>query len=72
MDELFVWNVLSNEVNIICFEKVERDSARGIIHMILKTGSEACKLFLKSFEKWNYPLFQDVHGLSISFLVSVL
>uniref|UniRef100_A0A8C9BRM0 NLR family CARD domain containing 4 n=1 Tax=Phocoena sinus TaxID=42100 RepID=A0A8C9BRM0_PHOSS len=65
LDELFVWNVLNYaEVNIIFCEKVEQDAARGIIHMILKKGSEACNLFLKSLEKWNYPLFQDLHGLS--------
>ncbi|XP_036118491.1 NLR family CARD domain-containing protein 4 isoform X4 [Molossus molossus] len=65
VDELFVWNVLNfEEVNIICCEKVEQDAARGIIHMILKKGSEACNLFLKSLEKWNYPLFQDLNGQS--------
>ncbi|KAM7078175.1 NLR family CARD domain-containing protein 4 isoform 2-T2 [Molossus nigricans] len=66
VDELFVWNVLNfEEVNIICCEKVEQDAARGIIHMILKKGSEACNLFLKSLEKWNYPLFQDLNGQSL-------
>ncbi|KAL2773799.1 NLR family CARD domain-containing protein 4 isoform b [Daubentonia madagascariensis] len=65
VDDLFVWNVLNGEeVNIICCEKVEQDAARGIIHMILKKGSEACNLFLKSLEKWNYPLFQDLNGQS--------
>lgn len=65
VDELFVWNVLNfEEVNIICCEKVEQDAARGIVHMILKKGSEACNLFLKSLEKWNYPLFQDLNGQS--------
>lgn len=65
VDELFVWNVLNfEEVNIICCEKVEQDAARGIIHMILKKGPEACNLFLKSLEKWNYPLFQDLNGQS--------
>ncbi|XP_024587842.1 NLR family CARD domain-containing protein 4 isoform X1 [Neophocaena asiaeorientalis asiaeorientalis] len=71
LDELFVWNVLNYaEVNIICCEKVEQDAARGIIHMILKKGSEACNLFLKSLEKWNYPLFQDLHGLSLFYQMS--
>lgn len=59
VDELFVWNVLNFEVNIICCEKVEQDAAnhvRGIIYMILKKRSEACNLFLKSLEKWNYPV----------------
>lgn len=65
VDELFVWNVLNHEeVNVICCEKIEQDAVRGIVHMILKKGSEACNLFLKSLEKWNYPLFQDLHGLS--------
>ncbi|XP_012583098.1 PREDICTED: NLR family CARD domain-containing protein 4 [Condylura cristata] len=63
VDELFVWNVLNlEEVNNICCEKIEQDAGRGIIHMILKKGSEACNLFLKSLEKWNYPLFQDLNG----------
>ncbi|XP_054584498.1 NLR family CARD domain-containing protein 4 [Eptesicus fuscus] len=66
VDELFVWNVLNfEEVNIICCEKVEQDAARGIIHMILKKGSEACNLFLKSLEKRDYPLFQDLNGQSL-------
>ncbi|XP_019509353.1 PREDICTED: NLR family CARD domain-containing protein 4 isoform X1 [Hipposideros armiger] len=66
VDELFVWNVLNfEEVNIICCEKVEQDAARGIVHMILKKGPEACNLFLKSLEKWNYPLFQDLNGQSL-------
>ncbi|XP_053445300.1 NLR family CARD domain-containing protein 4 [Nycticebus coucang] len=65
-DDLFVWNVLNGEeVNTICCEKVEQDAARGVIHMILKKGSEACNLFLKSLEKWNYPLFQDLNGQSL-------
>ncbi|XP_006835338.1 PREDICTED: NLR family CARD domain-containing protein 4 [Chrysochloris asiatica] len=65
-DDLFVLNVLNyEEVSIICCEKVEQDAARGIIHMILKKGSEACNLFLKSLEKWNYPLFQDLNGQSL-------
>uniref|UniRef100_A0A3Q2I6U3 NLR family CARD domain containing 4 n=1 Tax=Equus caballus TaxID=9796 RepID=A0A3Q2I6U3_HORSE len=65
VDELFVWNVVNYaEVNIICCEKVEQDAARQLIHMILKKGSEACNLFLKSLEKWNYPLFQDLNGQS--------
>uniref|UniRef100_A0A671FAM3 NLR family CARD domain containing 4 n=1 Tax=Rhinolophus ferrumequinum TaxID=59479 RepID=A0A671FAM3_RHIFE len=65
VDELFVWNILNfEEVNIICCEKVEQDAARGIIHMILKKGPEACNLFLQSLEKWNYPLFQDLNGQS--------
>ncbi|XP_042789229.1 NLR family CARD domain-containing protein 4 isoform X3 [Panthera onca] len=65
VDELFVWNVLNyEEVSVICCEKVEQDAARGIIHMILKKGSESCNLFLKSLEKWNYPLFQDLNGQS--------
>ncbi|XP_037002480.2 NLR family CARD domain-containing protein 4 isoform X1 [Artibeus jamaicensis] len=66
VDELFVWNVLNfEEVNVICCKKVEQDAARGIIHMILKKGSEACNLFLKSLERWNYPLFQDLNGQSL-------
>ncbi|XP_006910431.1 NLR family CARD domain-containing protein 4 [Pteropus alecto] len=66
VDELFVWNVLNfEEVNIICCKKVEQDAARGIVDMILKKGSEACNLFLKSLEKWNYPLFQDLNGQSL-------
>ncbi|XP_070092622.1 NLR family CARD domain-containing protein 4 isoform X2 [Equus caballus] len=66
VDELFVWNVVNYaEVNIICCEKVEQDAARQLIHMILKKGSEACNLFLKSLEKWNYPLFQDLNGQSL-------
>ena len=65
VDELFVWNVLNfEEINTICCEKVEQDAARGIVHMILKKGSEACDLFVKSLEKWNYPLFQDLNGQS--------
>ncbi|XP_037663451.1 NLR family CARD domain-containing protein 4 isoform X5 [Choloepus didactylus] len=64
-DDLFALNVLNyEELNIICCEKVEQDAARGIIHMILKKGSEACNLFLTSLEKWNYPLFQDLNGQS--------
>nr|XP_006080646.1 NLR family CARD domain-containing protein 4 isoform X2 [Bubalus bubalis] len=66
LDELFVWNVMNyEEVNVICGEKFEQDAARGVIHMILKKGSEACNLFLKSLEKCNYPLFQELHGLSL-------
>ncbi|XP_037663448.1 NLR family CARD domain-containing protein 4 isoform X2 [Choloepus didactylus] len=65
-DDLFALNVLNyEELNIICCEKVEQDAARGIIHMILKKGSEACNLFLTSLEKWNYPLFQDLNGQSL-------
>ncbi|KAM9601594.1 NLR family CARD domain-containing protein 4 isoform 2-T3 [Trichechus inunguis] len=65
VDDLFVLNVLNyEEVNIICCEKVEQDAARGTIHMILKKGSEACNLFLKSLEKWNYPLFKDLNRQS--------
>uniref|UniRef100_A0AC11AXV9 NLR family CARD domain containing 4 n=1 Tax=Ovis aries TaxID=9940 RepID=A0AC11AXV9_SHEEP len=65
LDELFVWNVMNyEEVSVILGERFEQDAARGIIHMILKKGSEACNLFLKSLEKWNYPLFQELHGLS--------
>uniref|UniRef100_G1S0P9 NLR family CARD domain-containing protein 4 n=1 Tax=Nomascus leucogenys TaxID=61853 RepID=G1S0P9_NOMLE len=70
-DDLFVWNVLyCEEVNIICCEKVEQDATRGIIHMILKKGSEACNLFLKSLEEWNYPLFQDLNGQSLFHQIS--
>ncbi|XP_063479803.1 NLR family CARD domain-containing protein 4 isoform X2 [Symphalangus syndactylus] len=70
-DDLFVWHVLNGEeVNIICCEKVEQDAARGIIHMILKKGSEACNLFLKSLEEWNYPLFQDLNGQSLFHQIS--
>ncbi|XP_063086226.1 NLR family CARD domain-containing protein 4 isoform X2 [Cavia porcellus] len=66
VDELFVWNVLnSEEISIICCEKVEQDAARGIIHMILKKGSESCNLFLKSLEKCDYALFQDLSGQSL-------
>ncbi|XP_062066160.1 NLR family CARD domain-containing protein 4 isoform X2 [Lepus europaeus] len=65
-DDLFVWNVLNcEEVNIIRCEKIEQDAARGIIHMTLKKGSEACHLFLQSLEKWNYALFQDLNGQSL-------
>uniref|UniRef100_A0A8C2NL08 NLR family CARD domain containing 4 n=1 Tax=Capra hircus TaxID=9925 RepID=A0A8C2NL08_CAPHI len=65
LDELFVWNVMNyEEVSVILGERFEQDAARGIIHMILKKGSEACNLFLKSLEKRNYPLFQELHGLS--------
>ncbi|XP_013212840.2 NLR family CARD domain-containing protein 4 [Ictidomys tridecemlineatus] len=66
VDDLFGWNVLnSEEVSMIYCEKVEQDAARGIIHMILKKGSEACNLFLKCLEKWNYPLYQDLNGQSL-------
>ncbi|KAJ1078370.1 hypothetical protein K5549_018723, partial [Capra hircus] len=66
LDELFVWNVMNyEEVSVILGERFEQDAARGIIHMILKKGSEACNLFLKSLEKRNYPLFQELHGLSL-------
>ncbi|EHB03995.1 NLR family CARD domain-containing protein 4 [Heterocephalus glaber] len=66
VDDLFVWNVLNcEEIGVICREKVEQDAARGIIHMILKKGSESCDLFLKSLEKWNYALFQDLRGKSL-------
>uniref|UniRef100_A0A673SXZ2 NLR family CARD domain containing 4 n=1 Tax=Suricata suricatta TaxID=37032 RepID=A0A673SXZ2_SURSU len=61
VDELFAWNILNYEDVIYC-EKVEQDAARGIIQMILKKGSESCDFFLKSLEKWNYPLFQDLNG----------
>ncbi|XP_058407467.1 NLR family CARD domain-containing protein 4 [Diceros bicornis minor] len=71
VDELYVWNVVNyEEINIICCEKVEQDAARRIIHMILKKGSEACNLFLKSLEKWNYPLFQDLNGQSLLHQIS--
>ncbi|XP_054421658.1 NLR family CARD domain-containing protein 4 [Pteronotus mesoamericanus] len=71
VDELFAWNVLNfEEVKVICCEKVEQDAARRIIDMILKKGSEACNLFLKSLEKWNYPLFQDLNGQSLFHQVS--
>uniref|UniRef100_F7DWU3 NLR family CARD domain-containing protein 4 n=1 Tax=Macaca mulatta TaxID=9544 RepID=F7DWU3_MACMU len=70
-DDLFAWNVLNyEEVCNICCEKVEQDAARGIIHMILKKGSEACNLFLKSLEEWNYPLFQDLNGQSLFYQIS--
>uniref|UniRef100_A0A673T8W4 NLR family CARD domain-containing protein 4 n=1 Tax=Suricata suricatta TaxID=37032 RepID=A0A673T8W4_SURSU len=65
VDELFAWNILNYEDVIYC-EKVEQDAARGIIQMILKKGSESCDFFLKSLEKWNYPLFQDLNGPSLS------
>ncbi|XP_069881428.1 NLR family CARD domain-containing protein 4 isoform X1 [Dipodomys merriami] len=66
VDDLFVWNVLNGEeVKVICCERVEQDAAREIIHMILKKGSEACNLFLKSLEKWNYPVYQDLNGQSL-------
>ncbi|KAL1783525.1 NLR family CARD domain-containing protein 4 isoform X1 [Sigmodon hispidus] len=65
-DDLFTWNVLNyEELSVICCEKVEQDAARGIVHMILKKGSEACNLFLKSLEKWDYALYQDLTGQSI-------
>ena len=52
LDELFVWNVMNyEEVDVICCEELEQDAARAVIHMILKKGSEACNLFLKSLEK---------------------
>nr|KAF6329128.1 NLR family CARD domain containing 4 [Pipistrellus kuhlii] len=66
VDELFVMKVLNfEEVSTICCEKVEQDAARGIVHMILKKGSEACNLFLKFLEKWDYSLFQDLNGQSL-------
>ncbi|KAG8504816.1 NLR family CARD domain-containing protein 4, partial [Galemys pyrenaicus] len=66
VDDLFAWNVLNlEEVDNICCEKLEQNAGRCIIHMILKKGSEACNLFLKSLEKWNYPLFQDLNGQSL-------
>ncbi|XP_013373052.1 PREDICTED: NLR family CARD domain-containing protein 4 isoform X2 [Chinchilla lanigera] len=66
VDDLFEWRVLNGEeVNVICCEKVEQEAARGIIHLVLKKGSESCKLFLQSLEKWNYALFQDLSGQSL-------
>ncbi|XP_066122953.1 NLR family CARD domain-containing protein 4 [Saccopteryx bilineata] len=71
VDELLERNVLNfEEVNVICCEKVEQDAARGVIHMVLKKGSEACDLFLKSLEKWNFPLFQDLNGQSLFHQIS--
>uniref|UniRef100_A0A8C6QBZ8 NLR family CARD domain-containing protein 4 n=2 Tax=Nannospalax galili TaxID=1026970 RepID=A0A8C6QBZ8_NANGA len=65
-DDLFAWKVLNHEeVNVICCEKVEQDAARGIIHMILKKGSEACNLFLKCLEERDYLVYQDLTGQSI-------
>ncbi|XP_055981745.1 NLR family CARD domain-containing protein 4 [Sorex fumeus] len=65
-DELLAWNVLnSEEVQIICCEKVEQEAARKMVHMILMKGPEACDLFLKSLERWNFPLFQDLNGQSL-------
>lgn len=64
-DDLFALNVLNGEeVAIICSHRVEQDAARDIVHMILKKGSAACNLFLKSLENWNYPVYQDLTGHS--------
>ncbi|XP_049640133.1 NLR family CARD domain-containing protein 4 [Suncus etruscus] len=66
VDDLFGWNVLNlGEVDMICCKQVEQDAAREIVYMVLKKSSEACDLFLKSLEKWNYPLFQDLNGQSL-------
>lgn len=65
-DDLFASNVLNGEeVAIICSHRVEQDSARDIVHMILKKGSVACNLFLKSLENWNSPVYQDLIGHSL-------
>ncbi|XP_051023270.1 NLR family CARD domain-containing protein 4 [Acomys russatus] len=65
-DDLFVWNVLNDEeVAVICRERVEQDAARVIIHMILKKGSEACSLFLRCLEKYDYAVYQDLTGQSL-------
>ncbi|XP_036026911.1 NLR family CARD domain-containing protein 4 [Onychomys torridus] len=65
-DDLFALNVLNyEEVAVICCEKVEQDAARGIIHMILKKGSEACNLFLNSLERWDCTMYQDLTGQGI-------
>lgn len=65
-DDLFALNVLNGEeVAIICSHRVEQDAARDIVHMILKKGSAACNLFLKSLENWNYPVYQDLTGHSL-------
>lgn len=62
-DHLFALNILNyEEVAVIYCEKVEQDAARGIIHMILKKGSEACNLFLNSLEKWDRTMYQDLTG----------
>ncbi|CAO2604249.1 NLR family CARD domain-containing protein 4 [Lemmus lemmus] len=65
-DDLFARSVLNDgEVANICCKKLEQDAAREIIHMILKKGPEACSLFLKYLEKWDYTMYQDLTGQSI-------
>jgi NLR family CARD domain-containing protein 4 len=65
VDDLFAWNVLNcEEASIICCERVEQDAARGVTHMILKKGSEACNLFLQSLEKRSYAVYQALNGQS--------
>lgn len=65
-DDLFALNILNyEEVAVIYCEKVEQDAARGIIHMILKKGSEACNLFLNRLEKWDRTMYQDLTGQGI-------
>ncbi|XP_073905557.1 NLR family CARD domain-containing protein 4 isoform X2 [Castor canadensis] len=71
VDDLFAWNVLNcEEASIICCERVEQDAARGVIHMILKKGSEACNLFLQSLEKRSYAVYQALNGQSLFHQIS--
>ncbi|XP_031212352.1 NLR family CARD domain-containing protein 4 isoform X3 [Mastomys coucha] len=70
-DDLFALNVLNDqEVAIIHHEPVEQEAARKIVHMILKKGSVACNLFLKSLENWDYFVYQDLTGQNLFYQIA--
>lgn len=62
-DDLFARSVLSGEeMNTIVCEKTEQQASRIMIYMVLNKGSEACSILVKSLEKLNPFLFQDLQG----------
>ncbi|XP_052042243.1 NLR family CARD domain-containing protein 4 isoform X2 [Apodemus sylvaticus] len=70
-DDLFALKVLNDqEVAIVCCERVEQEAARKIVHMILKKGSVACNLFLKSLEDWDYFVYQDLTGQNLFYQIT--
>ncbi|XP_067418746.1 NLR family CARD domain-containing protein 4 [Emydura macquarii macquarii] len=66
-DDLFARSVLSGEeMNTIVCEKTEQQASRIMIYMVLNKGSEACSILVKSLEKLNPFLFQDLQGCCIT------
>lgn len=57
LDELFVWNVMNyEEVSTLLARGLSRTPKEGIIHMILKKGSEACNPFLNPLKSGTIPV----------------